>query len=157
MSFIHDASGHTEMFWLHFSIVEWSGDASSIFFLQSTLAIQCDGCEKKSFKGKTGVCLVSGTRCFLVLLILKYIRQACLDKKVDINIPNKCSFCSQPDVFMCHCLFYYLCPTVFPLMCIAERIAAWVHICFRAWTLWLNIDLRSWRVLASVAPLGLVG
>ncbi len=31
-SFTQDASGHTEMLWLHFSIVERSGDASSIFF-----------------------------------------------------------------------------------------------------------------------------
>ncbi len=81
----------------------------SLFY--SLHSFQCDGCEKKSFKAKTGVYLVSGTRCFLDLLILKYIRQACLDKKVDINIPNMCSFCSQPDVFMCHFLFYYLCPT----------------------------------------------
>ncbi len=33
-SFTHDGSGHTEMFWLHFSIVEGSGDRLSIF-LQS--------------------------------------------------------------------------------------------------------------------------
>lgn len=49
-------------------------------------------CVKISSKGKTWVCLVSGTSCFLALLIWKYTRQACLDKKVDINIPNKRSF-----------------------------------------------------------------
>ncbi len=30
-SFSQDGSGHTEMFWLHFSVVEGSGDTSSIF------------------------------------------------------------------------------------------------------------------------------
>ncbi len=34
-SFTQDGNGHTEILWLHFSIVEESGDASSIFFLQS--------------------------------------------------------------------------------------------------------------------------
>ncbi len=33
-----DYSGHTGRFWLHFSIVERSGEASSIFFLQSMLS-----------------------------------------------------------------------------------------------------------------------
>ncbi len=37
--FSHDGSGHTEMFWLQFSIVEGSGDASSIFFLQSMAVV----------------------------------------------------------------------------------------------------------------------
>ncbi len=31
-SFSQDGNGHTEMYSLHFSIVEGSGDASSIFF-----------------------------------------------------------------------------------------------------------------------------
>ncbi len=31
-SFSQDGNGHTEMYWLHFSIVEGSRDASSIFF-----------------------------------------------------------------------------------------------------------------------------
>ncbi len=35
-SFTHNGSGHTQMLWLHFNILEGSGDASSIFFfLQS--------------------------------------------------------------------------------------------------------------------------
>ncbi len=97
---------------------------------------------------------MSGTRCFLDLLILKYIRASCLDKKVDINIPNNCSSVLS---LMCSCVTYFfiICVPLLLRMCIAERIAAWVHICFRTWTLWLNIDLRSWRVLRAWHHLGL--
>ncbi len=44
LSFTQDGSGHTEMLWLHFSIVEGSGDASSIFFF---LVYGCAGLEKR--------------------------------------------------------------------------------------------------------------
>ncbi len=35
LSFLKDHSGHTEMLWLHFSIVEGSGDEPSIFLFFS--------------------------------------------------------------------------------------------------------------------------
>lgn len=53
-------------------------------------------------------------------------------------------------------LYYYLCP-ILAAMCIAGRIAARVHICFRAWMLWLDIDPRSWRVWGAWRCLGLMG
>ncbi len=43
-SFTQDGSSRTKMHLLHFSIVEGSGDVSSIFFLQSMVQTQTDRC-----------------------------------------------------------------------------------------------------------------
>lgn len=74
--------------------------ASSLSIYYNSL-FSVTGCVKV----KTRVCLGSDTSCLLVLLVLKYTGQACLNKKVDINIPNKYSFCSWPNVFLSRILF----------------------------------------------------
>lgn len=76
-------------------------------------------------KIKTGVCLGSGTSCLIVFLILIYTGQACLNKKVDIDIPRALFVLG----LMCSCLalfFYYLCPTL------AAYVHSWEDCCLSA-------------------------